>query len=165
MARGNLAQASMTVDRSEESTVMYSIDKDENIRAAINRRRLNDSPFNLREGLSIPSIKDKYYKNPNDTINAWVLQGNDAIDELAKRTTRIKIEGIAVPTPSSIRGIHWDLGDIVTVDFRGYRDDYRITAVNVTINNGNVVEKVQWEQVNLYGLGKDASDEISPIIP
>jgi hypothetical protein len=47
------------------------------------------------------------------------------------------------------------------VDFRGYRDDYRITAINVTINNGNVEEKVQWEQVNLYGLGKDASDEIS----
>jgi hypothetical protein len=162
MARGNLAQASMVVDRSEESTVMYSIDKDENIRAAVNRRRLNDSPFNLREALSIPEIKDKYYKNPRTTINAWVMQGNDAVEELTKKTTRIKIEGSAVPTPSSIRGVHWDLGDIVTVDFRGYRDDYRITAVNVTINSGNVEEKIQWEQVNLYGLGKDASDEISP---
>jgi len=161
MARGNLAQASMVVDRSEETTVMYSIDKNENVRAAVNRRRLTDSPFNLREGLSIPQIKEKYYKNPRDTINAWVMQGNDSIEELAKKTTRIKIEGTAVPTPSSIRGIHWDLGDIVTVDFRGYRDDYRITAINVTINNGNVEEKVQWEQVNLYGLGKDASDEIS----
>lgn len=162
MARGNLADASMVVDRSEETTVMYSIDKDENIRSAINRRRLTDSPFNLREALSLPEIKEKYYKNPNAAVNARVMQQNDAVEELTKRTARIKIEGKAVPTPSSIRGLHWDVGDIVTVDFRGYRDDYRITAVNITINNGNVEEKVQWEQVNLYGLGKDVLDEIAP---
>ena len=163
MARGNLANASMTVDRSEESTVMYSIDKNQNVKAAINRRRLTDSPFNLREALSNPEIKEKYYKNnATNKVNAWVMIAMDAVEELTKKTTRIKIEGNAVPTPNSIRGLHWDVGDIVTVDFRGYRDDYRITAVNVTINNGNVDEQVQWEQVNLYGLGQDASDEISP---
>lgn len=161
MARGNLADASMVVDRSEESTVMYSIDKNENIRAAVNRRRLTDSPFNFREALSLPEIKEKYYKNPHAATNAWVMLSADANEELIKKTARIKIEGKAVPTPSSIRGLHWDVGDIVTVDFRGYRDDYRITAVNVTINNGNVEEKVQWEQVNLYGIGQDAQDEIS----
>lgn len=162
MARGNLADASMTVDRSEESTVMYSMDKNQGCRAAVNRRRLADSPFNLREALSSPEIKDKYYTNkPNNGPTAWTMLQLDATEELAKKTTRIKIEGKSVPTPNSIRGLHWDVGDIVTLDFRGYRDDYRITAVNVTINNGNVEEKVQWEQVDLYGVGQDAQDEIS----
>ena len=165
--RGNLAEPKMIVDRSEESTVMYSIDKNENIKSAINRRRLVDSPFNLREALSNPQIKDSTYArkvnsatNPREITSAQVLI-NDAYTELLKKIPRIKIEGKAVPTPTSIRGRDWDVGDIVTLDFRGFRDDYRITAVNVSISNGQISEDVQWEQVDISGFGKDTSDTIS----
>jgi hypothetical protein len=163
MSRGNLAEPSMTVDRAEESTVMYSMDKDENIKAAVNRRRLNDSPFNLREALSQPQIKENYYTNPKSVGNVTSVQllRNDAFLELRKKTARVKIEGTALPTPDSIRGIHWDVGDIVTLEFRGYRDDYRITAVQVNIEGGVITEDVQWEQVDLFGFGGDTSDEIS----
>ena len=160
--RGNLADAVMTVDRSEESTVMYSMDKDENIKAAVHRRRMNDSPFNLREALSQPQIKEKYYTNPKgvDGVTTVQLLRLDASLELQKRTARVRIEGKAVPTPTSIRGIHWDIGDIVTVEFRGYRENFRIVAVAVSINNGIITEDVQWEQVDLYGLGGDLLNEI-----
>lgn len=161
--RGNLAEPSMVIDRAEESTVMYSMDKDENIKAAINRRRMNDSPFNLREALSQPQIKDKYYNSPKPINNVTSVQllKNDAFLELRKRTARVKIEGKAVTTPDSIRGIHWDVGDIVTVEFRGFRENFRIVAVQVSIENGNVSEEVQWEQVDLFGFGGDMRDEIS----
>lgn len=165
--RGNLAEPKMIVDRSEESTVMYSIDKNENIKAAINRRRLVDSPFNLREALSNPQIKESTYArkvnsatNPRDITSAQALI-NDAHIELLRKMPRIKIEGKAVPTPTSIRGRDWDVGDIVTLDFRGFRDDYRISAVNVSISNGQITEDVQWEQIDISGFGGDTSDEIS----
>jgi hypothetical protein len=166
---GNLADAKMTVDRSEEVTVMYSINKDEDIKAAVNRRRMSDSPFNLREALSNPQIKESFYKNTKakviktnpSTFTVPMLLANDAALELAKRVPRIKIEGKAVPTPSSIRGIHWDVGDIVTLDFRGYRDNYRISAVSVSISNGVINEDVQWEAVNITGVGTDTAMEIA----
>lgn len=167
--RGNLADAKMSIDRSEETTVMYSIDKDEDIKAAINRRRLSDSPFNLREALSSPQIKESIYKrdknmkviigNPR-TYTVPMLLSNDAALQLAKRVPRVKIEGKAVPTPTSIRGINWDLGDIVTLDYRGYRDNYRINAVSVSISNGVVTEDVQWEAVNIAGYGTDMTEDI-----
>ena len=75
--RGNLADAKMTLDRSEETNIMYSIDKDENIRAAINRRRMGDSPFNLREGLSNPQIKEKTYKNQQKGVKVNNYRTND----------------------------------------------------------------------------------------
>lgn len=166
---GNLADAKMTVDRSEEVTVMYSINKDEDIKAAVNRRRLSDSPFNLREALSNPQIKESFYKNKKDkfvktnpsTFTVPMLLANDAALELAKRVPRIKIEGKAVPTPNCIRGIHWNVGDIVTLDFRGYRDDYRITAVSISISNGVINEDVQWEAINITGVGTDTAMEIA----
>ena len=161
--RGNLSEPVMTIDRSEESTVMYSMDKDENIKAAVHRRRLTDSPFNLREALSQPSIKEKYYTNPKgvDGVDTVKLLRNDAFIELRKRTARIKIEGTAVTTPDSIRGLHWDVGDIITLEFRGFRDNYRIVAVSVSVSNGIVTEDVQWEQVDPYGFGGDIANEIS----
>lgn len=165
--RGNLSEPKMIIDRSEETTVMYSIDKNENIKSAIARRNLSDSPFNLREALSNPQIKETTYArkknsatNPREITSAQVLI-NDARAELMKRMPRIKIEGKAVPTPASIRGRDWDVGDIVTLDFRGFRDNYRITAVNVSISNGQISEDVQWEQVDIAGFGGDTSDEIS----
>jgi hypothetical protein len=170
--RGNLANAKMTIDRSEETTVMYSIDKDEDIKAAVNRRRLSDSPFNLREALSNPQIKEERYKrdskmkvikgNPR-TYTVPMLLANDAALQLAKRVPRVKIEGKAVPTPTSIRGIDWDLGDIVTLDYRAYRDNYRINAVSINISNGVVTEDVQWEAVNIAGFGTDMTEEITKL--
>lgn len=165
--RGNLADAKMTLDRSEEANIMYSIDKDENIRAAINRRRMGDSPFNLREGLSNPQIKEKMYKNQQkgvkinnpSTFTVPMVLASDASHELMKRTPRVKIEGKAVPTPSSIRGLHWDVGDLVTLDYRGYRDNYRINAVSVSISNGTVTEDVQWEAVDVAGYGEDTTND------
>ena len=165
--RGNLADAKMTLDRSEEANIMYSIDKDENIRAAINRRRMGDSPFNLREGLSNPQIKEKTYKNQQkgvkvnnpSTFTVPMVLASDASHELMKRTPRVKIEGKAVPTPSSIRGLHWDVGDLVTLDYRGYRDNYRINAVSVSISNGTVNEDVQWEAVDVAGYGEDTTND------
>jgi len=82
---------------------------------------------------------------------------------LAKRVPRVKIEGKAVPTPTSIRGIDWDLGDIVTLDYRGYRDNYRINAVSISVSNGVVTEDVQWEAVNIAGFGTDMAEEITKL--
>ena len=165
--RGNLADAKMTVDRSEEANVMYSIDKNEDIRVAINRRTIYDSPFNVREALSNPQIKETQYKNGQkgvkinnpSTFTVPMVLANDAALELLKRVPRIKIEGKAVPTPNSIRGIHWDVGDIVTLDYRGYRDNYRINAISVSISNGTVNEDVQWEAVDVAGYGPDTTYE------
>ena len=169
--KGNLADASMTIDRSEEVTVMYSIDKDENIKASLNRRRLSDSPFNLREALSNPQIKETSYTNAGKVISKTnpsdkyptipMILASDAALELAKRMPRVKIQGKAVNNPSSVRGIHWDVGDIVTLDYRGYRDNYRINAVSVSISNGVVNEDVQWEAVDVAGLGGDIAVEIA----
>ena len=171
--RGNLADAKMTLDRSEEATIIYSIDKDENIRAAINRRRMGDSPFNLREGLSNPQIKEKTYKNQKkgvkitnpSTFTVPMILQTDASHELLKRVPRVKIEGKAVLTPSSIRGLHWDVGDLVTLDYRGYRDNYRINAVSVSISNGTINEDVQWEAVDVAGYGEDTTNDgiVDPI--
>jgi hypothetical protein len=70
-----------------------------------------------------------------------------------------------VPTPSSIRGLHWDVGDLVTLDYRGYRDNYRINAVSVSISNGTINEDVQWEAVDVAGYGEDTTNDgiVDPI--
>lgn len=163
--RGNFADPKMTIDRSEESNIMYSMDKDENIVAGINRRRAYDSIFNIREAISIPEIKEKYYKrSPKTSPNSYNMLKADAFMELRRRLPRVVIEGKAVPTPQSIRGIHWDVGDIVTCEFRGFRDNYRITAVNVSVTNNNITEDVQFEKQDFAGFGVDISDDISPSI-
>lgn len=107
--RGNLIDAELTTDYHSEVTVAVAAGQGQNservIATSLDTTRMGVSPFHRIE---------RVFEAAN-VFDATVIQ--DAADA-AKRDNRpiISIGGKLVDTPSSVRGIHYDLGDLMSVE-------------------------------------------------
>lgn len=127
--RGNLANALLTVDRSDEITLAIAVGPDRNfdasqIQYAEDTVRMAESPFNR-----IEAVVD------STTENATEL-ANDAGAGLRAGRPIITATAELQETDTCIRGVHFDYGDRVTVEVRGVQYDMRLDVLDVTIQAG-----------------------------
>ena len=125
--RGNLENVRLEVDRSEEVTVAIvggAGEKGARLTASsIDTTRIAESPFNR-----IEQFGD--YSNVED---AAALQ--DIADALVRAgRSRVTFEADLVDTDGTTRGIHYDLGDMVTGAFRGQQYDVRLDVIGVSVS-------------------------------
>ena len=57
----------------------------------------------------------------------------------------ISLTGDIVETPFCVRGLHYDLGDYVTVQHRGQQYDVRLDTIAVQLGRGTVQQKVEFK--------------------
>lgn len=125
LERGNLANAHLITDRKEEVTFATAGGMGEStervIQTASDDTRLQESIFNRREA---------FVELTNSADTAQLL----AIAQARVRAGRPKIylTGEIADTDGCIRGIHYDLGDYVTVEHRGMKYDTRLDQITVT---------------------------------
>lgn len=128
-SRGNLANALLTVDRTEEFTFAYAGGADRAYgRAnewAIDTARMAQSIFGRRE------------------VFVDASSVNDAADVLAEAQAGLRngrpvifATGELQETDQCIRGVHFDFGDYVTVEVRGQQYDMRLDVLDVTLQGG-----------------------------
>ena len=126
---GSLENCRLIVDRSQEVTVAIAAGQGEQsarlTASAIDTTRIADSPLNR-----IEQFGD--YSNLSDTA---ALQ--DVADAMVRAgRPKISFSADLVETPGATRGIHYDLGDMLTARFRGQQYDVRLDAIQVSLSGG-----------------------------
>jgi len=134
--QGSLANCQLTVDRSEEVTFAVAGGSGEKtqrlIRTSLDATRMAESPLNR-----IEQFGD--YSNISD---ATALQN---IADAMVRAGRPRIEFTAdmVETDAATRGIHYDLGDMVTAAFRNQQYDSRLDVIEVSVGGGQQISRAK----------------------
>jgi hypothetical protein len=141
IGRGNLADAQLTVDRTEEITFVTAGGLGEStariIQTASDDTRMAESPFNRREAFT-------ELTNSADTSQILAI----AQARLRAGRPKIALTGRIVETPGSVRGIHYDLGDFVTVELRNQQYNTRLDVISETWGEGGITSDAQF-RVNI----------------
>lgn len=130
-ANGNLANGVLTVDAINEVTAAVAggpnRDSGLTIRGSVDLARMGESPLGRIEAF----VDDA--GGTNTDINA--IQGDADAAVRAGRPV-IQATGDLVDTDTCVRGVHYNFGDIVTVEVRGIQYNMRIDLLDVTISQG-----------------------------
>jgi Siphovirus ReqiPepy6 Gp37-like protein len=136
-ARGNVENVIVTVDRSEEVTFVTAGGGGEQA-----LRTTNTDSDATRMGESIFNRREAFAEDTNTTDTDVLLAIAQA--RLREGRPRISLRGDLVETNACARGIHFDLGDYVTVEGRGQQYDTRIDTIGVTVSAGEQRSRVQF---------------------
>lgn len=132
-ARGNLENAILTVDAIEEITMAQAIGSDGTgggswyrfAGSAEDDTRMAESPLNRVE-----AVFDSGDAPADGTLT------NDATAAVRAGRPVITALGDLVETDQCIRGVHFNYGDLVTVQVQGVQYDMRLDQLDVTISGG-----------------------------
>lgn len=128
-ARGNLAGAILTVDRTDEITFAYAGGADRDYGRsnewAVDTTRMGESVFGRRE---------VFVDSGNVTTDADVQADADAACRAGRPV--ITATGEIQETDECVRGVHFDYGDLVTVEVQGTQYDMRLDVLDVTVQGG-----------------------------
>ena len=127
--RGNLANAMLTVDASEEFTFAFAgganRDYSYNVEWAIDTTRMAESVFGRRE-----TFIDAGNASDSPSVQGFADSGVRAGRPVVEATGEIQ------ETDQCIRGVHFDYGDLVTVEIQGIEYDMRLDVLEVTLQGG-----------------------------
>jgi len=127
-ARGNLANALLTVDATEEVTVAVAggatRDSSTSLYAAVDATRIAESPLGRIEAFV-----------DSNSVDAQQIQGDADARVRAGRPVIVAV-GDLQETDQCVRGIHYNYGDLVTVDVVGVQYDMRLDVLDVTLTGG-----------------------------
>jgi len=132
---GNIENVELTYDRTTETTMIYVAGSGTGL------GRLVGSAFGDSVTASPYNRKETIYNNGNvrDIATANTFAQNYARQKRAIFTMKASI----VQTPTFVRGINYNVGDILNVEFQGLVYAMRLDMVDVKIENGNVVESAE----------------------
>ena len=127
-ARGNLANALLTIDATEEITFALAggstRDSGTSIRGAIDTTRMGESPLGRIEAfVDVNSVDVNEIQGAAD---AAVRDGRPTIAAV----------GDLQETDTCVRGVHFNYGDLVTVEVGGVQYDMRLDVLDVTLQGG-----------------------------
>jgi len=137
--RGNIENCKIEIDYTDEATVIiaggYGANDTRIIQVALDTNRIKQSPFGHIE---------KFVDAPNCPDTASVL--SYAQTALRQYEARITLEADLIETPDTTRGIHFDLGDIVTarvrVENQPMQFDCRLDTIYVSVSKGEQKTRV-----------------------
>jgi len=126
-ARGNLSNAVLTYDYSQEITVAIAGGQgkgtDRLVRTSIDTTRIASSPFNRREVfVDMSNVSDETQLQSEADAAVWAGR------------PQITLTGELQDTPAATRGIHYDLGDLVTIEHRGRSFDARLDLIHEVLS-------------------------------
>ncbi len=133
---GTLTNCELTIDRSQEVTVAICGGRGEGtsrlIRTSIDAARMGESPFNR-----IEVFGDYTTINDGDALQSKA----DAL--VRSGQPKIEFRADLVETDAVTRGIQYDLGDLITAEFRGKQYDCRLDVISCSIQDGKQESKAQ----------------------
>lgn len=138
---GSLENAELVVDYTDETTFTIAAGQGEGV-----NRLIATASDTTRMGLS-PFGRIERFVDMSNVSDATQLQ-DEADAALRAGRPRITLTGDLVETPKATRGIHFDLGDLVTVEFRGKQYDCRLDVVKETVSKGGRRSQVQLRSVS-----------------
>jgi hypothetical protein len=131
----NVEQVELTYDRTKEYTTAIAAG------AGIESARIIGTNFSAEVTASPYNRKEMFYTNPQLTTQAQV----DAAALTLTRANRatFSFSAALIQTPQFVRGVDYNVGDILTVEFNGTQYTTRLDIVDVSISNSGVVERAE----------------------
>lgn len=139
--RGNIENVRRVTDHTDEATFIIAGGQGEGV-----NRLIATASDTARMGLSSFGRIERFVDMSN-VSDATQLQ-DEADAALRAGRPRITLTGELVETPSTTRGIHFDLGDVVTVEFRGKQYDCRLDVIHETVSQGRRRSQIQLRSVS-----------------
>lgn len=136
-SRGNVENVVLTVDRTEEITFATAAGGGEKT-----ARTTNSTSDSTRMGESIFNRREAFTEDTNTIDTAVLLAIAQA--RVREGRPRITLTADLVETNACTRGVHFDLGDYVTIEHRGQQYDTRIDTIGVTVAAGEQRSNVQF---------------------
>ena len=126
---GTLTNCQLIIDRSREATMAICAGTGGSLSritaTSMDAARMGESPFNRIE----------VFGDYTTISDPAALQAKaDAIVRAGRPHTEFTAD--IVETPGATRGIHYDLGDLVTAEFRGQQYDCRLDTIGVSVGGG-----------------------------
>lgn len=143
VSRGNAENVLLTIDRSEEITFSTAGGGGEQT-----ARTTNSTSGSTRMGESIFNRREAFTENTNTIDTGTLLAIAQA--RVNEGKPLIVLTGDLVETNSCTRGVHFDLGDYVTVEHRGQQYDTRLDTIGVSVSAGQQTTRAQF-RVNEVG--------------
>lgn len=139
--RGNLENPRLIIDHTDEATFIIAGGSDtgvnRKIATASDTTRMGRSPFGrIERFVDMSNVSD--LTQLQDEANAALRAGRP----------RVTFTGDLIETLATTRGIHFDLGDIVTVAYRGKQYDCRLDAIKETVSQGGRRSQAQFRSVS-----------------
>lgn len=127
---GTLHNVELVEDYTEEKTAVIAVGAGDDdlrlVQVALDTTRLNASPLNRIElAVELSNIDDD------------VQLLNAAQNELQLHRPEIYLTADLPDGSPYIRGIHYDYGDLITVEFEGRRFDCRLDSMRVSLGHGS----------------------------
>jgi len=127
--RGNFANGIMTVDAQHEATMVQALGSGVGLfrvtATAHDATRMGETPFGRIEAI----VDDAQ----NDVVANLQVEAGGSVRMMRPV---IQAKGELVDTDTCTRGIHYNYGDLVTVELRGIQYDMRIDTLDITLSQG-----------------------------
>ena len=131
----NVEQVELTYDRTQEYTAVIAAG------SGTEAARFIGTNFSAEVTASPYNRKEMFYSNPQLTSQA-------AVDTAAVNLTRanratFSFSAALIQTPQFVRGVDYNVGDILTVNFNKTQYTTRLDVIDVTINASGVTERAE----------------------
>jgi len=127
LERGNMANPVLEWDRRDEVNVIYAAGRGEDLARPVievaDAAREGESPLNRCEG----------FESVDAPTTLELIDGANAKLDEGRGKRRFTFDVVEVP--STVYGLHWGFGDLVTAVYAGEQWDLHVAAVEVSIQN------------------------------
>jgi hypothetical protein len=135
LSNRNVEQVELTYDRTKEYTTAIAAG------SGTESARIIGTNFSAEVTASPYNRKEMFYTNPQLTKQTEV----DAAALTLTRANRatFSFSAALIQTPQFVRGIDYNVGDILTVEFNNIQYTTRLDVIDVSITNAGVTERAE----------------------
>lgn len=131
----NVEQVELTYDRTTEYTAIIAAGSGKE------SARIIGTNFSTEVTASPYNRKELFYTNPQ--LNSQVLVNAAALNLTRANRATFSFSAALIQTPQFVRGVDYNVGDILTVEFNRTQYTTRLDVIDVTINSGGITERAE----------------------
>jgi hypothetical protein len=135
IANRNIENIELTYDRIAEQTAVITGG------AGTDKARIIGSAFSAQITASVYNRTELFYSQPQAKSLAVANNWSDAV--LRQSRAAFGFQADILQTPNFVRGIDYDVGDILSLSFLDTIYNVRLDVVSVSISNGSVKERAE----------------------
>lgn len=131
----NVEQVELTYDRTQEYTAVIAAG------SGTESARFIGTNFSTEITASLYNRKEYFYSNPQLTTQAAV--NTAALNLTRANRATFSFSAALIQTPQFVRGVDYNVGDILTVDFNKTQYTTRLDVIDITINASGITERAE----------------------
>jgi len=135
LSNRNVEQVELTYDRTQEYTTVIAAG------SGTEQARFIGTNFSAEVTASPYNRKELFYTNPQ--LKSQALVDTAALNLTRANRATFSFGATLIQTPQFLRGVDYNVGDILTVEFNKAQYTTRLDVIDVTINSSGITERAE----------------------